>query len=254
MSTANVVVPGRVRAARRAEGWFYVGMAVAAMAITAAGFLPALIDPGSRRAPLTLAVAAHGAVYGSWLRLFLVQTVLVANGRVRIHRRLGYAGAGLAALMVVTGYATTVAMGRRGYDLSGDLTGGPNADPLGLMVFQLGDLVSFAVLISAGVLCRRRPEAHKRLMLLATVGALMPASVTHVIGHSAYLREIEAPIVVLPLAALLFANAVHDKLTRGRIHPVSLWAALAMLAWGNLRAAVIGPSDAWHRFAGWLVG
>lgn len=90
-------------------------------------------------------------------------------------------------------------------------------------------------------------------MLFATLGALMPAALAHIIGHWSMLRAIKAPIIVLPLAALLFAPAIHDRLSRGRIHPVSLWVAVAMLVWANVRAAVIGPSDAWKNFIAWLI-
>jgi hypothetical protein len=37
------------------------------------------------------------------------------------------------------------------------------------------------------------------------------------------------------------------------MHPVSIWGGVLLFGWANLRAAVIGPSDAWHAFAGWLV-
>jgi hypothetical protein len=124
---------------------------------------------------------------------------------------------------------------------------------LELLVFQLGDLVSFSILVGLAVWCRNRPDVHKRLMLLATVGALMPAALAHIIGHSPVLREIRAPIILIPLVVLLFAGAVHDRLSRGRIHPVSLWVAVALLVWANLRAVVIGPSEVWHKFAAWLI-
>jgi hypothetical protein len=181
-------------AARRGEGRFYVVMALVAMTLTVIGFGPAVVDTSSRKAPLTLAVAVHGAVFSAWLLLFLAQTLLIRR-RFAAHRRLGYAGAVLAALMIATGYFTSIAMARRGYDLSGDLNAA--ADPLGVLVFQLGDLVSFGILVAAAVWYRRRPEVHKRLMLLATVGALMPASLVHIIGHSTFLREIKAPILAV---------------------------------------------------------
>ena len=63
------------------------------------------------------------------------------------------------------------------------------------------------------------------------------------------------PFVILPpMLLLLGASAVYDKVTLGRIHPVSLWGAIGLFMYNNLRAAVIGPSAAWHSFAGWLVG
>jgi hypothetical protein len=240
------------RTPRRAEGRFYFGMAMVAVVIAMAGFGPAAVDTASRRAPLTLAVAAHGAVFGAWLLLFLTQAILVPKGRIDVHRQLGYAGVVLAVLMVISGYTTAVAMARRGYDLSGDLIQA-TSDPLALLVFQLGDLVSFSVLVGVAVWYRHRSDIHKRLMLLATLGALMPAALAHIIGHSPVLREIRAPIILIHLIMLLFAGAVHDRLSRGRIHPVSLWVPIALFIWANLRAAVIGPSDAWHKFAAWLI-
>jgi hypothetical protein len=237
---------------QRTEGRFYIAMAIAALVIATAGFGPAALDTDARKGPLTLAVGAHGMIFSAWLALFLAQSILVPKGHIAVHRRLGYAGVGLAALMVVSGYFTAITMARRGFDLSGDLIGA-TGNSLELLVFQLGDLLSFSVLVASAVIFRRRPNVHKRLMLLATVGTLMPAALAHIIGHSPVLREIEAPIILIPLIALLSASAVHDRLSLGRIHPVSLWVALALLVWANLRAAVIGPCDAWHQFAAWLI-
>ena len=67
------------------------------------------------------------------------------------------------------------------------------------------------------------------------------------------LRDIKAPIILIPLVMLYFAGAVHDRLSRGRIHPVSLWVPIALFVWANVRAAIIGPSDTWHQFAAWLI-
>ena len=61
-------------------------------------------------------------------------------------------------------------------------------------------------------------------------------------------------VAITPInLAFLFAGAVHDRLSRGRIHAVSLWVALAVFAWSNLRAVVIGPSEAWRDLATWLI-
>lgn len=191
-------------------------------------------------------------IFSAWLALFLAQALLVFNRRIALHRTLGYVGSVLAIIMVVSGYFTTIAMGRRGFDLSGDLIGDINDMPM-LVLFQLGDILCFGLLVGFAILFRRRPDAHKRLMLLATVGGLMPAALAHIIGHSPFLRELPAVIIVIPYAMFIFAGAVHDRVTRGRMHPVSLWVALALFAFINLRAAVIGPSDTWRDFASWLL-
>jgi hypothetical protein len=237
-------------ASNRREGNFYVAMSLIAFGIVAAGFGPAIVDPSGRKAPINFAVAMHGLIFTAWLVLFLVQTLLIRIGQVRVHRRLGLFGASLAILMIVSGYMGAIAMARRGFDLSGDLNAA--MDPLGSMVFQLGDLLAFGILVTAAIVFRRRAEIHKRLMLLATVGTLMGAPLAHVIGHYPILQT-KAPLILIPLILLYSSPAVYDRITRGRIHPVSLWVPIALFVWANLRAAVIGPSATWREFAAWLV-
>jgi hypothetical protein len=234
------------------EGLFYIGMAIVAMAITVAGFAPALFDTNSRREQVNLAVIVHAAIFIAWLVLFLAQTILVSKGKISTHRKMGYGGVILAVLMVVSGYLTAINMTRRGFDLSGDLIQGTE-DPISLLALQLGDILTFGILVGFAVWYRRRPDIHKRLMLFATVGALLPAALTHIIGHSSVLRAVQFPIIVIPLFLLLFASAIRDRIYLGRIHHVSLWVAIVMFLWSNVRAVVIGPSETWHKFANWLI-
>jgi hypothetical protein len=250
----HVETAGAVPVTRRApaiERRFYIGTGLLAILIASAGFLPGIVNASGRTAPLTTLLVVHGAVYLMWLALFVVQATLVATRHTPLHRRLGPLGGVLAVAMIVLGYASVIAMGRRGFDLSGDL--GIAADPLAFMVLPLGDLAAFTILVGAAFWYRRRPEIHKRLMLLATIGTLMPAPLAHFIGHTPQLRAHPASILV-PIAVLLSLSAIHDRVAKGRVHPISLWVALALFVWSNLRAAVIGPSAAWHQFAGWLIG
>ena len=134
--------------------------------------------------------------------------------------------------------------------MSGDLH--IEADPLLGLVNPLGDLVTFGAMPAAGFGYRHRSDIHKRLMLLATVGGLMPAPLAHLIGHSPSLREM-GPIIVVPIALFLFASAAYDRVSLGRMHPVSLWGAVVIFGWDLLRNIVIALSAAWHHFAEWLV-
>jgi hypothetical protein len=132
-------------------------MGVVALAVAAAGFGPGFVS-GHRNAPVTPLAWLHGALFTGWLLLYVAQTRLVAAHRLDLHRRLGIVGVALALAMVLAGSATTVAMGRRRFDLSGDLR--IEADPLYNLVFPLGDLLSFAILASAALLYRRRGAVH----------------------------------------------------------------------------------------------
>ena len=80
-------------------------------------------------------------------------------------------------------------------------------------------------------------------MLLATTGSLMGAPLAHIVGRVPALQAFP-PIILLPLCAFYFAPAVHDRWADGRVHPVSLWAAIGLLVWAPSRATLIGPSDA----------
>ncbi len=224
-------------------------MGYVAIVIVIAGFAPRLVDTSRRAAPLTPLVAVHAALCSAWLLVYLLQTYLIGAHARRVHRTLGLLSIPLAVTLVAVGYATAVATARRGFDLSGVLRTG---HPLTELVFPLGDLVSFSALAGAGFLWRARPQAHKRLMLLATVGSLMAAPLAHLLG--VLLQPAGSPpLIVLMLALLYFSAAMHDRLRDGHVHPVSLWGGAALLVWANVRAAVIGPSDAWQRFAAWLV-
>ena len=231
------------------ERWFFTALACSMIAVAAAGFLPSLLDTVGRRAPLSPLAAAHGIVFSIWLAIFFVQARLVASGHIVFHRRAGIAAGFVAALMIPLAYATCIAMVRRGFDLSGDLKA--ERDPAYEVIFPLGDLFIFAVLITATVAYRRRPDMHKRLILLANI-ALMPAPFAHLIGHVPWLAAMPRAIIIIPIFLFLSAAVGREFLLRGRVHPLTWGVTAAMLISGPLRAAVLGPSAAWHSFVSWL--
>ena len=232
---------------------FFVGMAIAATVVVFLGFAPtyylrSFIDvaeyptgmPVSRSlAPL---IHAHALGFSGWILLFLVQTVLISARRADVHRRIGVAGAGLAAVLVVLGLMTATRGARDGWN-----PGGPYRDSLAFMIVGLVDIAVFAGFVAAGLYFRRRAELHKRLMLLATVGGLMWPAITripYVAGR---------PVLMFGLlSALVLASAARDLMLHSRVHAVSLWGGLLILAAFPVRAA-IGQTDSWRAFAAWLI-
>ena len=233
------------------ERWFFTGMALAMIAISLIAFLPSIIHPAERHAPLSALAAAHGVVFFAWLLLFLVQSRLIATHRVAIHRRLGLASIVILALMIPLAYTTSIAMVRRGYDLSGDLSVGINNELAHQTVFPLANLLIFSALAIAAVAFRRRPEIHRRLMLFANI-ELMPAPLAHLIGHTPWLASLPAVIVMVPITALVAAAVGRDLLVARRIHPLTWGLAIQRMVSGFLEAGPIGSSAAWHHFVHWL--
>jgi|SRR5688572_18263830 len=160
-------------------------MALAALAIVFVGFAATYYLWPITRATHTLAgrpispsfpliVHLHATGFSVWILLLLVQVRLVAAGRTALHKRLGLVAAGLVPFLVVTGIMTAVHGAHGGWTPPG----GPFADALGFMVVPLGDMVVFTGLVIPGLALRRRPGVHKRLMLFATIGALVPPATT----------------------------------------------------------------------------
>ena len=233
------------------ERWFFTGMALAMIAISLIAFLPSITHPAERRAPLSALAAAHGVVFFAWLLLFLVQSRLIATHRVAIHRRLGLASIVILALMIPLAYTTTIAMVRRGYDLSGDLSVGINNEPAHQTVFPLANLLIFSTLAIAAMAFRRRPEIHRRLMLFANI-ELMPAPLAHLIGHTPWLASLPPVIVMVPITAFVAAAVGRDLLVARRIHPLTWGLAIQRMVSGPLETGPIGSSAAWHHFVHWL--
>jgi len=231
------------------ERWFFTFMALAMLAISMAGFLPSIVHPAARHAPLSPLAAAHGIVFFAWLVIFLVQSRLVATRHIAIHRRVGVAAVSILALMIPLAYSTSVSMVRRGFDLSGDLR--IDHDPLFEFIFPFGDILMFSALVIAAYAYRGRPEIHKRLMLFANI-VLMPAPLAHFIGHTPWLASLPAAIILVPILMLLIAAIGRDLLLARRVHPLTLALAILLFVSGPLRAFVIGPSAGWHQFASWL--
>jgi uncharacterized membrane protein YozB (DUF420 family) len=220
---------------------FFTGMAIASALTVFIGFAPSYYLSGTFGGrPLTTLVHVHGAVATAWIVLFLTQTSLIAAKRTDLHRRLGVAGALLAALLLVVGYLTAVEGARLGVTPPG----GP--PPLSFLAVPIGTLAVFAILVGAGLAQRRRSETHKRLMLLATISILTPA-----IARMRYIWEGGPLLPIGGTCLFVVACLLYDRLSHGRIHPAFLWGGIFVMATLPGRFA-LGETDAWLAVARWL--
>jgi hypothetical protein len=260
LRTADVPAP-QVRTGQR----FYVGFGVFVILLSFAGFAPSLIDQSRRFAPPATLQLVHGATALAWLLLYVTQALLVARGRVDLHRRLGWAGPLIAALLVLFGYYTTVDGAFRVSDLSGDVTrlliepGSPpltDAENIAAFWGTLGVLVNFSLLVAAGILFRHRAELHKRLMVFALT-PLAFESLLHLsgalVGRVPLSRGALTVGWLVITLAVHFIPAVHDKLTRGRIHGASIWIPLLIIVWSVVLNAVVAPSALAFKVGTWLL-
>lgn len=182
----------------------------------------------------------HGALFSLWVVYFVVQTALIADRRLSVHRRLGYAGAGLTGAMFLSGTAAAFVSAKYG-----SMQPIPFAHtPEGSLFFTLTDIFLFAVLVATGFVFRCRREVHQRVMLMATTIALVPSA----IGR---LSDILASISII--FAFVFAGPIYDLFTLRRIHRAYLGSlVLFILSLPPIRM-IAGNSAAWRQMADWIL-
>jgi hypothetical protein len=188
------------------------------------------------KSPFTPLVHLHAALFTSWVLLFIVQTALVANHRVAVHRRLGIAGGVLAAMMVTAGTATAIKAAARG-------AAPPGVDPRAFLAIPLFDMLLFSTFVATALSLRRNKEAHKRLMLLAYISIIV-AAVARMPGVLPF-----GPLAFFGLAFIfLFAAVIYDLVTRRRIHKAYLWGGMLLVGSVPVRL-MISTTASWRAFA-----
>jgi hypothetical protein len=227
---------------------FYSGMAIAMALTVFIGFAPtfylrfhfhAVTVTGAKT--LSRLAQLHGALFTSWVGLFIVQTALVAKHRVAVHRRLGIAGVVLAALMTGVGATTAIKAAARG-------AAPPGVDPLAFLAIPMGDMVMFSIFVGSAFFWRRNRETHKRLMLLAYISIIV-AAVARLPGVLPF-----GPLGFFGLAFVFLLIAVlYDVASRRRVHPAYIWGGGLLVASVPLRLMASGTA-AWQAVARFLVG
>lgn len=165
-ATEAVVSPGNRLSPRLADHWrwdrnFFLLMVGLLWLGILMGFVPEIIGRARAHHLWPVVVYVHGFVFVGWLSLLTAQVLLIRSRRVDLHRELGMAGTALYGGMIVLGLVTSVLVD---YELFGT----PHSDPSFLSI-QLADMVAFSVLGGLAIALRKSPDAHKRLIILATI-------------------------------------------------------------------------------------
>lgn len=248
MATDSVVVPATARELdyrpinRTVERVFYSSMAILLCGCVYIGFSPTYFQAGVFRAPLPSPILhIHGAVFTLWMLLFVIQAALISARRVKWHRSLGTVAFCLPPIMIVLGVIAAIDALHRGVKI------GP-LNPAVSAAIPLIGIVGFAIVIYASWRARRRPDAHKRLILIATSGLVAAA-----FGRFPWDRIGFPPAAgaVTGLGILLLILVAYELISTRRIHRSTMWAA--PVVFGAVALSVpIGMTPAWHAFAALL--
>lgn len=171
---------GRAAALSRSNRVFYSATAAVLLLLTLAGFQAFYLHGRSYPdrpipAPIRTLVIVHGAAMTAWVVLFLVQPLLIATRKHRVHMTAGWVGTALALAIVVLGFQLGIEATRI---MPPDMIIW-NLPPRQFMAVPIVSVTIFACLIAAAVWRRRKPVQHRSLMLLATL-TVMSAAVSRI--------------------------------------------------------------------------
>lgn len=230
--TVEVSVANRLRTAVATYFYFFMSLLIAGVVVY--GFSHTVDHFLIHAVPVRPWILyMHGAVFSGWVVLFIVQSALVRVRKVQIHRTLGWFGVGLGTIIPVLGLSTAITMDRF------NIAHFHEAEASPFLAIQLNDVICFAVLFTLAVLWRRKPELHRRLILMASC----------VLTSAAFARF---PFVPLHMTywfvdGLILLGVLRDLLVNRRVHRVYL-CALPLL--------IITQNTAMHLFfaapRGWV--
>jgi FtsH-binding integral membrane protein len=199
------------------DKYFYFAMSLVAAAVVVWGFSHT-VEQNLLEAspPRPLLLWFHGAAFSGWILFFILQLALVRTRHVKVHRSIGWFGAGLAAVMVPLGVTTSIVMGRfdtyRLHEPGGDA----------FLIVPLYDMVVFAIFIGMAIGWRKKSDLHRRLIFIGTC-CLLDAG----FGRIDFLFN--SNLFIVCLDAVIALGIVRDLLVDRRVHRVYL-TALPLLA------------------------
>lgn len=244
---------------RPAVSKFYIGMAAVFVGIAFGGFFGTYwlqIARGTFTGPAMLHL--HGLLFSLWTLFFLSQAMLVANRRLRTHRAWGLLGISLATAMLFTGLAVAI------LGLHERLDAGYGDPARAFTIVPVTGILMFAGFVTAAIVNIRRPEWHKRFMLVATTTVLQAAIARFFFlaatGGGPGMRPglgppmpIERTMVAGAIVEMLIVAAmVHDWRSHGRVHPAYWWGLGVTLA-VHVSRPFIGYTEGWYRFTDFLL-
>ncbi|MBX2934281.1 MAG: hypothetical protein KF825_08545 [Ferruginibacter sp.] len=221
---------------------FFTAIGMIGMIAILVGFLKTFIIPlisGTKTWPL--AIYAHVFLVFGWVIIFLTQALLIQNKKYKTHIFIG----SWAAFMAV-GAAISIIPASL-FQVERELKDGLGQTAISSIVGSFISATMFLILVTLGILNRKRPQVHKRFMLLATIILIWPAW----FRWRHYFPSVERPDIwfaVVLADSLILAAFIWDWLKNKYIHPALLYGGLFIIA-ENIMEILLFDSKGWRVFA-----
>src|SRR5262245_42694308 len=158
--------------------------------------------------------------------------------------RVGRFGIWYGIVLILVGL-TTGLVRSAGYKQGGDFVLGSD-----LLYDAFVDMGVFAPLFAAAVALRKKPELHKRLMIIAVTSLLVPA-----VWRMPFLGQPPNPWLAHAIwLSPLFLTICVDYAKRRVFHPVMLLGMVALLLQSPMFRPPVSSTEAWRAFSSWLLG
>jgi hypothetical protein len=242
MARNSSVATGQLRSFL--DRFFYLGMSLLVAAVVIFGFSHTiganLLHPD---VPPPWILFVHAIVFSSWVLLFITQSALVRVSKVSVHRRLGLFGAVLGGILPVLGVTTALIMLHWHVQREGGNGAG--------LSLPFNDMITFSLTFGLAIYWRRRPEFHRRLMLMATcclTGAAFARFPESMVPANGFYACVDL---------LILLGVLRDLLVTRRVHVVYRYALPCMMASQALaQYLLLATPPLWlsitHRIVQWM--
>jgi hypothetical protein len=240
----DTVAPARTLV-RSESKYFYFQMSLVCMAVAFLGFLPSYWTPMAtgtlHKAPIS---HIHGIIFFCWSLYIVFQSWLGATRQISRHRAVGLIGVSLATAMLIFGVMVSIQVMR-------ETAAAGHADAgVGIADVALSNILLFAALIVFALVNTRRPEWHKRLMLMAAI-SILGAPIARWLMVYLHVPPL-APLSDWLVCLLAAVPMLHDWRARGRPHN-AYWVAFVAIVAVRLVRIPFGETQAWRDTAGWFL-
>jgi hypothetical protein len=184
----------------------------------------------------------HAALFTSWIVFFITQSALIRTRNVQVHRRIGWFGFALSVAIPIVGITTAIAMTRF------RIKEGIQTDAAQFMIVPFFDMLVFSVTFGLAFYWRKKPEFHRRLILIAACGLSAAA-------FSRFPSSVAPNWFYAGVDVLILLGVTRDLLVTKRIHPVYLYGLpLLMLGQTATMYTFLSNSPVWLRIAHAILG
>lgn len=192
--------------------------------------------------PRPMVLYFHAILFTGWLVFFIMQSALIRTRNVKLHRQLGWFGLALGIAILIVGIATAIAMGslrmREG-----------RTDAAHFLVIPFFDMLAFSVAFGLAFYWRKKPEFHRRLILIATcslTGAAFGRFPSFLVPQNCFYVGVDV---------LILLGVLRDLVVTKRVHPVYL-CGLPLLIFGQAAAVYtfVRSWPVWMRLAHAMLG